>query len=165
MYHSDVCQYHGGLLPQVIRKRENKFLEIKVNGKLEKRGWEPVLDPFGSIANLAGEIHAFKDVLQEKLNAISKWEYEDVNQIQYIRPIIDVYTQALDRCAKIDAEMIRLGLDAEKLKQAKERPSSEQAQVLGAVLDTVLNSLGLTQEQQSRVPEALRAALSEQGLL
>lgn len=165
MQYSKVCRRHGGKTPSNLKAAERKRLTVKINGVVEKRGWEPVTDPYYSISMLAGEIHAFKDILREKINEIEEWEYSAVDQVQYIRPLLEVYTQSLDRCQKIDADMIRLGLDAEKLKQAAERPSAQQAATLGRVLSSVLDKLELTQAQRSRVPVALREALFEQRLL
>ena len=57
------------------------------------------------------------------------------------------------------------GLTAEALGQAKERPTVEQAAALHGVIQGLLDRLALTPEQQRAVPDALTAALQQEGLL
>ena len=61
--------------------------------------------------------------------------------------------------------MLRIDLTAEALRQAKERPTVEQAAALHGVIQGLLDRLALTPEQQRAVPDALTAALQQEGLL
>ena len=61
--------------------------------------------------------------------------------------------------------MLRIGLTAEHLRQARERPTLDQAQAFQRVLDQLLEQLQLTDTQRALVPQALATALSQEGLL
>lgn len=160
-----VCSTHGGLSPQVRAKAAERLLEARVAGEIAKRGWEPVTDPLGAFADLVGEVWAFKELCREKLAELRTWDYEDLKGGQDIRPVVAVYERALDRAGKQLVDMLRIGLTADALRTAKERPSREQADALGNVLDRVLGALELTAEQRDRVPAALADALKREGLL
>lgn len=160
-----VCSTHGGLSPQVRAKAAERLLEARVAGEIAKRGWEPVTDPLGAFADLVGEVWAFKELCREKLAELRTWDYEDLKGGQDIRPVVAVYERALDRAGKQLVDMLRIGLTADALRTAKERPSREQADVFVQVLDHLVSNLDLTPEQQDRVPNALKEAMSHVGLL
>ena len=160
-----VCRMHGGATPNAKAGAAVRLLEAKVAGEVTKRGWEPLTDPLAAYADLTGEVWAFKELCREQLAALRTWDYSDLKAAEDIKPIVAVYERALDRAAKALVDMMRLGLDAAALRQAKERPSREQAEALSRVLDTMLGALDLTDEQRRRVPAALADALRTEGLL
>lgn len=157
------CRLHGGILdPVILTKRK---LEATVNGQLQSLGWEPVLDPLGTIADLAGEIWQFKELCRAQINDLDTWVGYNEDEEEYARALVMTYERALDRSARILSDMIRIGLDAAALGAAKARPTREQADALGNVLDRVFADLNLTAVQKERVPQALRNALVAEGLL
>lgn len=164
MIGSEVCSTHGGRAPQVMAKAAERVLEARVAGEVAKRGWEPVTDPLGAFADLIGEVWAFKELCREKLVDLHRWEYEDFKGGEDIKPLVAVYERALDRAGKQLLDMLRLGLDAQALRAAKERPSREQAEALQRVIDGLMAGLDLTPEQQAKVPSALSAAIRKEGL-
>lgn len=159
------CKLHGGSLPVVRAKAKERILEAEVRGELTQRGWGQVTDPLGAFADLAGEILAFKELCREQINALSVWVGFDKDEMEYARALVVVYERALDRSAKTLVDMLRLGLDAQALRQAKERPTREQAEAFSRILDHLLADLALTDDQRARVPAALAAAISKEGLL
>ena len=134
-------------------------------GEIAKRGWEPVTDPLGAFADLVGEVWAFKELCREKLAELRTWGYEDLKGGQDIRPVVAVYERSLDRAGKQLVDMLKIGLTAEALGAARERPSRDQAEVFSRVLDHLVAGLDLTAEQRDRVPAALADALKREGLL
>ena len=78
---------------------------------------------------------------------------------------MQVYTAALAAMQKTLADMLRIGLSAEALRAAKERPSREQAEALQRVIDGLLGGLDLSAEQRAKVPAALTEAVRREGLL
>ena len=158
------CRFHGGAAPQVAAKGRERVLEAQVRGELTQRGWSQVTDPLGAFADLAGEVLAFKELCREQINALSVWVGFDKDEAEYARALVVVYERALDRSAKTLVDMLRLGLDAQALRQAKERPSREQAEAFSRILDHLLAELGLSEEQRGRVPAALAAAIGREGL-
>ena len=123
--------------------------------------WHPGL----AYATLAGEVWAWKELCRAQIACLEHWDYTDAKAAQDIKPLIAVYERALDRAQKALADMLRIGLTAEALRQAKERPTVEQAAALHGVIQGLLDRLTLTPEQQRAVPDALTAALQHEGLL
>ena len=126
---------------------------------------EPIGDPGLAYATLAGEVWAWKELCRAQIAYLEHWDYTDAKAAQDIKPLIAVYERALDRAQKALADMLRIGLTAEALRQAKERPTVEQAAALHGVIQGLLDRLALTPEQQRAVPDALTAALQQEGLL
>ena len=165
MVGSEVCSTHGGKAPQVRAKAAERLLEAKIRGELAKVDITPITDPAAAYADLAGEQWAFKELARQQLVVLESWGSYSEALGEQIRPAVQVYTQALAATQKVLADMLRIGLSAEALRAAKERPSREQAEALGRVIDALLGGLDLSAEQQARVPAALSAALVKEGLL
>ena len=157
------CRAHGGVMEPIVNKQRQ--LQAKFNNTLHTYEWQPILDPLGAIADLAGEIWAFKEICCDQIGQLEKWTGYDEKDMEYTRALVMTYERSLDRATKILTEMIRIGLDAAALGAAKARPSREQADVLGNVLDRVFAELNLTVLQKERIPEALRKALLAEDLL
>lgn len=159
------CRMHGGAAPQVLDAAKERVLEARVRGELARMEIEPIGDPGLAYATLAGEVWAWKELCRTQIAYLEHWDYTDAKAAQDIKPLIAVYERALDRAQKALADMLRIGLTAEALRQAKERPTVEQAAALHGVIQGLLDRLALTPEQQRAVPDALTAALQQEGLL
>ena len=159
------CRMHGGAAPQVLDAAKERVLEARVRGELARMEIEPIGDPGLAYATLAGEVWAWKELCRAQIAYLEHWDYTDAKAAQDIKPLIAVYERALDRAQKALADMLRIGLTAEALRQAKERPTVEQAAALHGVIQGLLDRLTLTPEQQRAVPDALTAALQQEGLL
>ena len=162
---ADVCVVHGGAAPQVRAKAAERLLTARIRGELAKVDITPITDPAAAYADLAGEQWAFKELARQQLVVLESWGSYSEALGEQIRPAVQVYTQALAATQKVLADMLRIGLSAEALRAAKERPSREQAEALGRVIDALLGGLDLSADQQARVPAALSAALRKEGLL
>jgi hypothetical protein len=134
------CKMHGGLTPQVKQAGVVRVLEAQVKGQLRQQGWEPVTDPIRHYAELGGEVLAFKDLCRARINELEgRWEVPAEGFVaEDTKAAVQLYERALDRADKILASMLRIGLDAEALRQSRERPSREQAETLAAILAQVL---------------------------
>jgi hypothetical protein len=152
-----VCYTHGGSTPQVRAAANVRLLQAKVRGELVQRGWDPVSDPLQAYADLAGEVWAFKELCRERLEDLSRWETPEAFGKDETKAAVQVYERALERAQKTLHDMLRLGLDAEALRQSRERPTREQAEQLVMVLTGVLDDLGLSPEQRARVPQVIAA--------
>ena len=157
------CRMHGGVLnPVKVKERQ---IVAKVNGELQRRGWDPVTDPLAELADLAGEILEFKELCREQINHLESWVGYNQDEEEFARALVQAYERSLDRSGKILLDMSRLGLDAAALQAARERPTREQAATLANVIDRVLSALNLNSLQKDRVPDAIEAALVAEGLL
>lgn len=158
---ADRCRMHGGN----TAKAKERALTAMLAGELKRMDFEPMTDPLGAYADLAGEVWAFKELCREQINRLTTWVGFTKDEEEHARALVVIYERALDRASKMLHEMLRLGLDAQALRQAKERPSREQAEAFSGVLDRLLGELGLSDEQRDRVPAALADALRGEGLL
>lgn len=103
-------------------------MEDKARRELARRHPEgleqPVDDPLGELARIAGEVVSFKDYLRaqvEKLDGIltywqEKEHFDHEGEVEWtkaaedVRAIVAAYERALDRSAKILATMVKLDL-------------------------------------------------------
>ena len=152
---------HGGMTPAVREKARQRVLEVTLRGELEKQGWEPITDPVAALADAAGEAWAWKEVCRRKVSDIRRWEEDKAIGGQDLRPVIAVYERSMDRAIDMLAKMVKLGLDHEALRQAKQRPSAEMAAGLMTIMERVLDRLDLTPEQAEKVQPAFSAAFKE----
>lgn len=175
-----VCRAHGGSAPAVRAKAAERLLQARVASELSQRGWDPITDPLTAYADLVGEVWAFKELCREQLNQLEQWDValgsfvaspdedglsEFRATAEQVRALVSLYERALDRARGSLVDMMRLGLDAQALKQAKERPSREQAEAFQRVLEQLLSGLELSADQRAAVPGLLQATLSKEGLL
>ena len=162
---ADVCLAHGGGAPQVKAKAAERLLTARIRGELAKVEIEPITDPAAAYADLAGEQWAFKELARQQIQVLESWASWSEGAGEQIKASVQVYTAALTAMQKTLADMLRIGLSAEALRAAKERPSREQAEALQRVIDGLLGGLDLSAEQRARVPAALADVLAREGLL
>ena len=159
------CRQHGGASPQALAAASQRVLEAKVRGEATKRGWNPITDPLAAFADIAGQAWAWMEICRELVNELQTWEAKNYQGTEEIRARIGVYERSMDRMIKVLADMIKLGLDAAALQQAKERPSREQAETFNQILTHILNGLDLNPTQRSQVPVLMGQALTREGLI
>ena len=161
----DVCRLHGGRAKQVQAKAAERLLTARIRGELAKAEITPLTDPAAAYADLAGEQWAFKELARQQIEVLEAWHSWSEGAGEQIKATVQVYTAALAQMQKTLADMLRIGLSAEALRAAKERPSREQAEALQRVIDGLLGGLDLSAEQRARVPAALADVLTREGLL
>ena len=88
-----------------------------------------------------------------------------VTGVDEVSALVQIYERALERAQRALTDMLRIGLTAEHLRQARERPTLDQAKVFQRVLELLLEQLQLTDTQRALVPQALATALTQEGLL
>ena len=160
-----VCRMHGGRTPGALAKGRENILTARINAEVAELGWEPVTDPLSAFAEHVGEVLAFRDLCRQQLNALSTWVGFNKDEEELARAMVLVYERALDRAGKQLVDMLKIGLTAEALGAARERPSRDQAEVFSRVLDHLVAGLDLSDDQRGRVPDALASALRKEQLL
>ena len=160
------CRMHGGATPRALAKANRRVIEARIQGELEARGWEALADPVAAYADLAGEIWQWKEIARAHIADLQTWATVNiVTGVDEVSALVQIYERALERAQRSLADMLRIGLTAEHLRQARERPTLDQAQTFQRVLEQLLDQLQLTDTQRTLVPQALSAALTQEGLL
>lgn len=160
------CRMHGGSAPRALAKANRRVIEARIQGELEARGWEALADPVAAYADLAGEIWQWKEIARTHIADLQAWATVNiVTGVDEVSALVQIYERALERAQRSLADMLRIGLTAEHLRQARERPTLDQAQTFQRILDHILEQLQLTDAQRALVPQALSAALTQEGLL
>ena len=160
------CRMHGGSAPRALAKANRRVIEARIQGELEARGWEALADPVAAYADLAGEIWQWKEIARAHIADLQTWATVNiVTGVDEVSALVQIYERALERAQRSLADMLRIGLTAEHLRQARERPTLDQAQTFQRVLEQLLDQLQLTDMQRTLVPQALSAALTQEGLL
>lgn len=160
------CRMHGGSTPRALAKANRRVIEARIQGELEARGWEALADPVAAYADLAGEIWQWKEIARAHIADLQTWATVNiVTGVDEVSALVQIYERALERAQRSLADMLRIGLTAEHLRQARERPTLDQAQAFQRVLDQLLEQLQLTDAQRALVPQALATALTQEGLL
>ena len=162
---STVCRMHGGTTKQAKAKAAERLLPARIRAQFAKAAIAPITDPAAAYADLAGEQWAFKELARQQIEVLEAWHSWSEGAGEQIKATVQVYTAALAQMQKTLADMLRIGLSAEALRAAKERPSREQAEALQRVIDGLLGGLDLSAEQRARVPAALADVLTREGLL
>lgn len=124
---------HGGKIPQV---------DVKVRETLAIRGMDalrdpvkPVTDPLGDLLSVAARATRLMEVLEEQTSALKAMRYT-AGSGEQTRAELLAYERSLDRCARILADIVKLGID-ERLARVDEVlamhvVSSHRAALLGA---------------------------------
>lgn len=141
-----VCVKHGATAPRTKRKAARVVAERAAMGLLSGVTAEPIVDPLAWLAELAGEVDAFRLVMREKVDELRSFRYEDMKGAEQLRSEIAVYERALDRCLKTSSEIVRLNL-AERMTKVTE---NHAALVRDAML-AAMREAELSQETQSEV--------------
>lgn len=146
-----VCRSHGGASPQARRGSADRMAAEQALTELSRRGFAPVENPLEALALIAGEILAVKDIFRERVAQLREeaWRYGDAKGGEQLRAEISLYERALDRSAKVLADIARLKID-DRLTAITE----QQGQTLAAILTAVLNQLDLT-DQADRARELI----------
>lgn len=141
-----VCRFHGGAAPQVRAKAEQRETEREIREEIARLDVDPVADPLTALAQLAGQVLAWKDALAEKVNELASLRYESYGEHssgEQLRAEVALWERALDRCNTVLGTMARLNID-ERLAKVTER----QAEIVANAVVATIADLGLPKETQ-----------------
>jgi hypothetical protein len=136
------CRLHGGCVPNHL----TAAVEAQARDELAVLGAPSVTDPLTELANITGEVVAWKNAMATKVNELTSLRYEAAGQGgggEQLRGEVALWERALDRCEKFLSAMARLNID-ERLARVTEH----QAEIVGAALAAALADMGLPLEQQ-----------------
>jgi hypothetical protein len=124
-----------------------------------KFGWEPISNPYEVLADLLGEIVAFKDYLRGKVDELDRLvTFGEAGE--QVKGVLGAYERALDRSLKAAGDIGKLDLSARAL-QFEQALSAAEAAWLGGVLESVLVEAGLTSQVVSVVLAGLGRRLAQ----
>lgn len=146
---TDKCRMHLGKKAAPVVAAHEALVE------LARRGVTPVDNPLFALAALAGEIVTVKDIFRDRVARLQEqaWRYQDDRGGEQLRAEIAMYERALDRSARVLADIARLKID-ERLTAITE----QQGQMLASVVVAVLERLDLG-EQAGQVRELVAVEL------
>lgn len=156
-----VCTSHGGAAGQVRRKAASRVAEAAARAALAPYAAdsEPVTDPLAALLALAGEVLAFKTYVAGRVAELDAgdWRYNTAVAEQ-VRGEITLYERALDRAARVLADINRLNLEERMV-----RLSERQASLVVVAFERLMEALGLDDGQQERALALAPAILREVG--
>jgi hypothetical protein len=139
-----VCHKHGGRAPRVKAAAATKLVEQDIAKTLGRLTVVPIHDPLTALAELAGEITAWKELAAERVAALKELAQRNyATGADEVHAEIQVYERALDRCVHVLATIARLNIDERLVKISQQQADLVQKALLGALDDT-----GLPRDQQ-----------------
>lgn len=123
--------------------------------QLRAEGYEPIGNPVEELLKLGAEVTAFKDVLRQRAAELEdpEWINRSSLGVQDVVAVVAAYERALDRCERTLTNMLRLDLEARRV-----RLDEQQGELLAAVIKGVISDLGLAADP--RVPATVRKHLA-----
>jgi hypothetical protein len=117
----------------------------------------PIGDPVEALLKHAAKVLAYEDVIRERLSLIHEWSKDDVALVDREKAMVREYGNALDRSARVLAELVRLGLD-ERLTRVREIQAVRLVEAVCRVLGHA--DLSLDADRQRRARSLLAAELT-----
>lgn len=155
------CRKHGGRSPQALARAESRVLETEARSELARLGApEPIDHPVTELLAVAAERKAWLAIIRRLLPQLDSLAALDSFGVERARGLVALYTAALDDSQRSLEGLIRLDLDARRL-----RLSEYQAGAIVAALEEAINDseAALTPTQRERVRAVMSAALAERA--
>jgi hypothetical protein len=152
-----VCRFHGGSAPQVQRAAARRLAEADAAAVLKLADVEvtAIDDPLSKLAEVAAMAAAWMDHIAPKLDDLESWTGHNDAGTEHIRAMVALFERAMDRCAKLLADWVRLGFDERMVALHEHQTDLVERYVLAVVAD-----LELTDVQRAAVPDAAVRHLS-----
>lgn len=133
------CRKHGGNMPTVAKSARLRLVDREVRelfGKVVEP--TPVDNPLAAFSAFAGEVVAWKDLMRQLLEGLTRADYADEMGIEHARALVELYERAMDRANTVLSSFARLKIDDR----------------LAAI----------TEKQKQTIIRAIEAALEEAGI-
>lgn len=153
-----VCYMHGGAAPQNRRAAQRRLAQVEANRQLAEMGYEPVVDPIATLADVAGRSVALMDWFEARVEALHqqlRYESSEVGTEQ-LRSEVVLLERAMDRVGKLCSRLAELGYEERRV-----RVEEAQALMVAAALQLALDRGGVPEPLRQPVLEAFAVALPE----
>lgn len=162
-----VCATHGGKAPQVRRAARERVVEERARAELYRMGRPaPVHNPIEELADLAGEIVAWKNKCAQHVAALAEqltywtdreWHKAEgvpihTEAVENLRAVVSAYERGLDRTVRVLATIAKLNLEERMVKIRQ-----TELDVIVAAIRAAGAAIGL----QPPAQRALEAAMAE----
>lgn len=154
-----VCRMHGGSTPGGLATGRRVQAEAQMGATLGRLGYRPVSDPLTALADVAGEIMAWKDLAAAHVARLQEMARDnEISGSEEVRASITVFERAMDRAASTLVAIAKLNID-ERLARISEQRAAAMAEVFRrAMADPVL---GLNPEQRAAAVPVIRRYLNK----
>ncbi len=144
---------HGGRAPQVVAAARTRIVEAEAARQLRTEGYEPNVNPVEELLTLGAEVTALKDILRARVADLSddEWVSESKLAVENVRALVSAYERALDRCERTLTNMLRLDLEARRVRVAE-----RDAEMIWHAISAGLAAIGASDHAQ-----IFRAAFAE----
>jgi hypothetical protein len=107
---------HGGATRKTIVANARRTLEADVRSLLPPREkWPKVESSLDELFDLARESRAFREALAERVAQLDNAGIRDDFDRETVRATVQVYVQAIEQSARINASIARLQVDERRL--------------------------------------------------
>lgn len=135
------CKLHLGCTQNHRTAARKMLAERGAAQTLAEFGYEPVTDPIGTLADLAGQTRALVALLAAKVDAFGEgWRYSTEGGSEQLRAEVALYERMLDRTARFVTDLAKLGFEERRTAMAEE-DSRRFVDALVLVMDGVLAAL------------------------
>ncbi len=149
------CPGHGGGNVQSRDASDRRLYEKaqmdEVQRILNIEGFESVVNPYGELALLAGEVLKVKDVFREKVEELTNLKDVGGDKVAtQIDVLVSAYERALDRSERLLLGVSRLDLDA-RIASLMARVDEKTAELVSSSLSGALSSANLPSETYEQI--------------
>lgn len=140
------CSKHGGSTPN----HNLRAVQNQVAQDLARMDVAPVTDPLAALAQLGGQVVAWRDRMADLVNDLTSVRYDGHGPVgEQTRAEVLLFERAIDQCRRVLVDIAKLNLDERMV-----RINEAQAELVDRALTAALQDLGLTAEQQEQAREA-----------
>jgi hypothetical protein len=154
------CKLHGGSSPSGELYGSRQAADQGAREILARHGAVPVVNAPWRLREIAGEADAWRAACREQVATLNSWVELDSFGVEQAKAVVRLYTEALDRAARILVDITKLDLDTRLVRIAE-----VQAAAWGDVLEQVLRSSSLEAAQVDEVLRAMGRALRRKELV
>jgi hypothetical protein len=159
-----VCQAHGAgtsLSKRTSQRREvTEKLVDSVQKILDEQDFPVISDPFTALAELAGEILAFKNILRDKVNELTDWRSYGGVAGEQVDVLIQTYERALDRTERTLSKMSSLDL-TERIAHLHARIDETTVKMIDKAMKNALGRVDVTDDQKDTILRVLGEELRD----